>query len=76
MKANEKIDKYLDLPRELKRLWNIKETVISIVVVAFGTVNRDLEKRLAELEIRGRMETIHTTTLLRSARILKRVQET
>ena len=31
---------------------------------------------LEDLEIRGRMETIQTTALLRSARILRRVLET
>ena len=36
-KENEKIDKYLDLARELKRLWNMKVTVIPIVVGTFGT---------------------------------------
>ena len=32
-----------------------------------------LEKRLRELEIRGRIKTIQTTALLKSARILRRV---
>ena len=30
LKENEKKDKYLDLTRELKKLWNMKVTVISI----------------------------------------------
>ena len=29
----EKKDKYLDLPRELKKLWNMKVTIISIVLL-------------------------------------------
>ena len=32
MKESEKIDKYLDLARGLKKLWNMKLTVIPIVV--------------------------------------------
>ena len=55
MKENEKMDKYMDLARELKRLWNMKVKVIPIVVGALGTVPKSLEKRL---EIRGRIETI------------------
>ena len=35
-----------------------------------------LQRRLEELEIRGRIEPIETTTLLRSAKILGRIQET
>ena len=31
-KESEKRDKYLDLARELKKLWNIKVTVIPIVI--------------------------------------------
>ena len=35
-----------------------------------------LDKGLEELEIEGQTETTQTTALLRSARILRRVQET
>ena len=33
LKVSEKRDKYLDLARELKKLWNMKVTVIPIVLV-------------------------------------------
>ena len=36
LKESEKKDKYLDLARELKKLWNMKVTIISIVIGAFG----------------------------------------
>ena len=62
-----------DLARELKKLWNMKVTIISIVVGAFGTVTKGLLKGLEDLEVGGRVETIQTTTLLRTARILRRV---
>ena len=76
MKEYEKENKYLDLARELKKLWNMKVTVISIVTGAPGTVTKGLVKILEDLEIRGRVETIQTTALLRSARILRRILET
>ena len=50
-------------------------TIISIVIDAFGTVTKGLLKRLEDLEVGGRGETIQTTALLRTARILRRVQE-
>ena len=56
LKENEKMDKYLDLARELKKLWNMKVKVIPIVVGALGTVPKGLEKSLENLEIRGRIE--------------------
>ena len=51
-------------------------TIIPIVICAFGTVTRGLLKGLEDLEVGGRVETIQTTTLLRTARILRRVPET
>ena len=35
LKEREKRDKYLDLARELKKLWNMKVTIILIVIDAF-----------------------------------------
>ena len=40
MKECEKKDKYLDLARELKKLWNMPVTIIPIVIGAFGTVTK------------------------------------
>ena len=51
-------------------------TIIPIVIGAFGTVTKGLLKGVEDLELGGRVETIQTTALLRSARILRRVQET
>ena len=75
-KECEKKDKYLDLTRELKKLWDMKVTIIPIVIGAFGTVTKGLLKGLEDLEVVGRVETIQTTALLKTARILRRVLET
>ena len=42
LKESEKRDKYLDLARGLKKLWNMKVTVIPIVTCALGTVTKRL----------------------------------
>ena len=76
LKECEKKDKYLDLARELKKLWNMQVTIIPIVIDAFGTVTKRLSKGLEDLEVGGRMDTIQTTALLRTARILRKVLET
>ena len=76
LKESEKKQKYLDFARKLKKLWNIKMTVIPIVICVLGTVTKGLVQGLADSEIRGRVETIQTTVLLKSARILRRVLET
>ena len=54
-------------------------TIIPIAIGAFGTVTKGLLKELEDLEMGGRVETIQTTALLRTARILKeswRLEET
>ena len=71
LKERRKKDKHQDLARELKKLWNIKVTVIPIVIGAFGTVTKWLIKELEDLKIRGQVVTIQTIALLRSARILE-----
>ena len=44
LKECEKRDKYLDLARELEKLWNMKVTIIPIVIGAFGPVTKGLLK--------------------------------
>ena len=76
LKECEKRDKYLDLAKELKKLWNMQVTIIPIVIGEFRTVTKGLLKGLEDLEFGGRVETIQTTALLRTARILRRFLET
>ena len=76
LKESEKKNKYFDLARELKKLSNMKGTTIPIVIGAFCAVTKGLLKGLEDLKVRGRVELIQTITLLRTARILRRVLET
>ena len=78
LKEIQKRDKHLDLARELEKikLWSIKVTVIPIVISAFCIVIKELVQGRKDLEIRGLVETIQTTAILRLARILRRVLET
>ena len=70
LKEREKKDKYLDLAKELKKLWNMKVTIVPIVIGAFGTITKGLLKGLEDLEVGERVETIKMTALLRTVRIL------
>ena len=54
----------------------MKVTIVPIVIGALDTVTKGLLKGLEDLEVGGRVETIQTTILLRTARILRRVLET
>ena len=51
----------------------MKVTIITIVIGAFGTVTKGLLKGLEDVEGGGRVETIQTSALLRTTRILRRV---
>ena len=53
----------------------MKVTIIPIVIGSFGTETKGLLKGLEDLEVGGRVETIQTTALLRTARLLRRVLE-
>ena len=46
LKGSEKKDKYLDLAREIKKLWNMKVTTVPIVIGALGTITKRLLKGL------------------------------
>ena len=76
LKESEKRDKYLDLARELKNYGTNKWHWCQFLIYALGTVTRRLVQGLEDLEIRGRGETIQTTALLRSTKILRRLLET
>ena len=48
----------------------MKVTIIPIVIGAFSSVIKGLLKGLEDLEVGGRVETIQTITLFRTAKIL------
>ena len=80
LKECEKKDKNMYLARELKKKKkqqqrNMKLTIIPIVISVFGRLTKELLKGLGDLDVGGRVETIETTALLRTARILRRVLE-
>ena len=51
LKEYEKKGKYLDLARELIKLWNMKVTIVPIVIGAFGTITKGLLKGLEDFEV-------------------------
>ena len=59
IKENEK----RDLARVLKKLCDVKVAVLTIVIGALRIILKGLIKGLEDLEIRGQMVTILTTTL-------------
>ena len=73
LKESENKDNFFDLNKEVKKLWNMEAKAVPIVIGALGTVTRGLIQGHEELKLKGQVATIQTTTLLRSAKILRRV---
>lgn len=75
MKENEKIEKYQDLAREIRKLWNTKVDIIPIVIGSLGTVSKRFQSWLGKLDLQVHTKDVQKTTLLNSARILRKVLE-
>ena len=65
VKENEKVQKYQDLARELRTLWQVKVKVVPVVVGALGTISKALEKHLKEIGTSVRVELLQKAALLR-----------
>ena len=74
---NTKIEKYQDLKRELKRIWQRQEIVtIPIIIGTLGTVSKNFEQWLRKLDIMVNFSTLQKACLLGSARVLRKVLDT
>ena len=76
IKETEKVEKYEELKREIRKIWAMKKVeVIPIVVGALGAVSNKLDKWIEKLGIHIRIELLQKTALLGTARILRRSLE-
>ena len=75
--TKEKLEKYQDLRRELKRLWKCKTVkIVPIIIGALRTVQKSLKEWLVILDIPCDIELLQRVCLLGIARIVRRVLET
>ena len=75
-KEVEKIEKYLDLARELKKVSNMKVIMVPLVVGSLGTPAKELEKRLKTIGgIETKVTELQKTVLIHTSRILRKVIE-
>ena len=58
-------DKYIDHAKEMKNLWKMKVSVIPTVIGLQARFTKRLLQGLEDLEIRGRVDTTKSITLLR-----------
>ena len=51
-KEKEKVEKYQDLKREIKRIWNMRNViVVSVIIGALGSITKKLDEWLEKLDI-------------------------
>ena len=74
-KEMEKIEKYHDLARELRKLWNMKVKVIPIIIDTLGTTPRQVKKRLEVIGKETRGKELQKTVIIHSTSILRKVLE-
>ena len=76
IEKREKKDKYLELARELRKLWDIKTAVIPDVIGMIRYTHQRMAIETGGTGNKRGIEIIQITVLLRSARILRRVPNT
>ena len=73
-KEIEKIEKYQNLKRELKRFWPLKKIeVVLLVVGALGCISKGFSGWMDILGIKLDVGMVQKSVLLRTARILRKV---
>ena len=74
-KEKEKVEKYQDLKR-VKRIWNMRKViVVPVIIGALGSITKKLDEWLEKLDITVNTALLQKTTLLGTARILRKVLE-
>ena len=72
-KEIEKIEKYQNLKRKLKRLWLLKVEVVPVVVGALGCISKGFSGWMDTLGIKLNVGMVQKSVLLGIARILRKV---
>ena len=75
-KEKEKVEKYQDLKKEIKRLWKLGNVeIVPVVVGALGSVSAEFETWMGKLGITCNVGVIQKSVLLRTTRILRKLLE-
>ena len=73
-KGIEKIEKYQNLKRELKKLWSLKKVeVVPVIVGALGCISKGFSGWMDTLGIKLNVGMVQKSVLLGTARILRKV---
>ena len=73
-KEVEKILKYKDRTIEIQRMWNVKTTVIPVIIGATGTISNSFRKYLRNIPGKHEVKELQKTAILGTAHIIRKVE--
>ena len=75
-KEKEKVEKYQNLKKEIKRLWKLGNVeIVPVVVGALGSVSAEFERWMGKLGITCNVGVMQKSVLFRTTRILRKLLE-
>ena len=73
-KEKEKVRKYNDLKKEIRRLWKLRNVeIIRLLIGALGSVSAEFDKWIGKLGITCNVGVMQKSVLLGTVRILRKV---
>ena len=72
-KEAEKKLKYKSLSIEVQRMWNLKCTIVPVIIGATGTVRRSLRNNLETVPGKHSIDSLQKTAVLGTSHIIRKV---
>ena len=71
--APEKIDKYIPLAKEIRKLYRVSTKIVPIVLGTLGTIPKGLESNIKKLEIPDIIGSLQMSAMMGTHNILRKV---
>jgi len=72
-KEAEKKLKHKSLCIEIQRMWNLKCTIVPVIIGATGIVTRSLKKNLETVLVKHSIDSLQKTAILGTSHIIRKV---
>ena len=72
-KEEEKKLKYKSLCIEMQRMWNLKFTIVPVIIGATGVVTRSLKKNLETVPGKHSIDSLQKTAILGTSQVIRKV---
>jgi hypothetical protein len=72
-KEVEKMLKYKSLSIEIQRMWNLKCTIIAVIIGATGIIKRSFWKNLEDIRRKYSTDSLQKTAILGTSHVIRKV---